>query len=152
MEAIFNAKSDGKHCLYESVDDFAKYLMETEGEDLIVAIKPKAKTSEKMRMYAFYHGPVLHCAMIAYTAVGYQGVDKVVDDYMLCAEFAKALYQKPDGSYHPYILGRSDMTKNRFLKYLQDVLLFLEVEMKMRVPDSEEWKLKKFTGKDFRKV
>jgi len=152
MEAIFNAHSDGQRLTFYNTDDFAIYLAETKDEDLIISVKPKANAAEKLRMYAFYHGPVMHCAMMGYTAAGYHGIDKVKAEYLLRAEFGKDFIQKPDGTYQVIMLDRSSMSKNRFLKYLQDCLLFIEETLKMQVPDSEEWRMKQFTKRNFKKA
>jgi hypothetical protein len=44
------------------------------------------------------------------------------------------------------------MSKERLLKFINDVIFFLESELGQTVPDSEEWKIRKLTGKPFRKV
>ena len=152
MEAILTARSNGERLFFYNSKDFAKLLTETAGEDLIISVKPKAKSAEKLRMFAYYHGPVLHCAMMGFTAMGYDGIDKVKAEYLLRAEFAKDFIKKPDGSYQVIMLDRSAMTKARFLKYLQDCLLFIENDLKMNVPDSEEYLVSKATSRNFKKV
>jgi len=152
MEAIFLAKSDRQKLTFYNTEDLATFCGENDGQDIIVSLKPKAKASEKTRLYAFYHGPLLHCAMIGYTFAGWEGLDKVKVDYLLRAEFAKDFLKRPDGSYQVVMLDKKRMTKNRFLKYVQDCLFFIENELKQGVPDSEEYKASKGTGHQFTKV
>ena len=152
MEAIFKGRSQNGRLVFYNSEDVQKVLDENDGEDIIIEMKPESKTSQKMKMYAFYHGPLLHCAMIRYTFAGWDGIDKVKADYLLRAEFAKDFIKRPDGEYVPIMIDKRKMTKNRLLKYIQDCLLFIEIELKQSVPDSESYKASKGTGHNFKKV
>ena len=151
-EAIFKATAKNKKLVWHNVYDLERFLIENEDVDLFVTFKQLNKLSEKFKMYAYYHGPLLACAIIGYTNAGYSGIDKVKADYLLRAEFAKDFILKPNGDTQVIMLDKSSMNKTRLLKLLVDCIQFLEEELDMECPDSEEWKLKRQTGKDFKKV
>lgn len=152
MEAIFSKVSKDGKLVSLSPDEERKYALEHDGEIIVAHYKPMAKTGEKMRMYAFYHSVMLECAMIGFTYIGYEGIDKVKADYLLRAEFAKDFIVRPDGSTQVIMLDKRNMTKARLLKYLQDCIMFIESELQQNIPDSSEYKLKKLTGRDFKEV
>ncbi len=151
MEAIFTVKPIKGKIIYP--EDLTKYLLERDGVDQIISIKDAAKTAEKMQMYAFLFGPVMSCAVDGFTAAGYEGVDKVKARYLLEAELCKAeVYNKKTGEIQMYTESIAGMSKKRLLKFINDVLFFLEIELGQRVPDSEEWKAKLSTGRNFKAV
>lgn len=151
-EAIFKANARNGKFLWHNIYDLERFLLENEGVELWCVFKQANKLSEKYKMYAYWHGPLLECAVNAYTRAGYSGIDKVKADYLLRAEFAKDFILKPDGSTQVIMLDKSGMTKARLLKLLQDSIQFLEQEMETECPDSEEWKIKKETGRNFKEI
>src|SRR4051812_18283954 len=143
MEAIFTADSKNGKLHYTNTEDLFKFCMEHDGELIHVAMRPLAKTSEKMRMYAYLFGPVMFCAVQGFTAAGYEMMDKVKARYMLEAQCAKAeIYNSKTQKIEVYTESIAGMTKTRLYKFIVDVLFFLEAELGQRVPDSEEWKVK----------
>lgn len=151
-EAIFKLTPKNGKPFWHNIYDFERFLLENEGIELYVFFKQANKLSEKWRMYNFYHGPLLACAVIALTRAGYPGMDKVKADYFLRAEFAKDYILGPNGKQTVIMLDKSGMTKSRLLKLLQDCIYYLESEFGQECPDSNEWKAKKETGKDFTTV
>ena len=145
-----NASRIADQLLHQS--DFVKYLQEKGDKQLIVTLDEVANYPEKERMYAYYHGPLLDCAVQGYAAAGWEGVDKVVADYKLLAEVGKDFVKNPQGEYEAYLLPKSGMTKDRFHKYLHDCILFLETELNQKAPDSESYKMKEQTGYWFKSV
>lgn len=151
-EALFAAKSERGGLKFFNYEDLEKFCLENEGENIIVQLNVEAKSSEKLRMFAYYYGPVLECAMIGYTMQGWQGVDKVVADYKLRAEFAKDYIRNPAGEYEPYLIRASKMTKARLLKFIEDCLLFIEQDLGQKTPDSESYLASKGTDRKFKQV
>src|SRR4051812_35099002 len=136
MDAIFSAIPKSGRLYWSSADDLYKFCIENEGEELYIAIKQKAKTSSKMRMYAFLFGPVMRAAMQGYTAAGWEGIDKTKARYMLQAEFAKEdVYNSKTKEIKTTLEDIAGMSKARLLKFIVDVLFFLETELKQTVPD-----------------
>lgn len=152
MEAIFSRICKDGKLVPLNPEDEHKYAIENDGEIIVCHYKPMAKTGEKMRMYAYYYRVILDCAMIGFTYIGYEGIDKVKSDYLLRAEFAKDFIMRPDGSAQIIMLDKKNMTKARLLKYLQDCIMFIENELQQKVPDSYEYKIKKLTGRSFTEV
>jgi hypothetical protein len=151
MEAIFNITPvKGKLPYYE---DLYRYLMEKDGVCQTISLRDTAKTSEKMRMYAYLFGPVMFCAVKGLTKAGYDGVDKVKARYILEAMFCKAeVMNSKSGKITQYTESISGMNKKRLLKFINDVLLFLELELGEEVPDAQEWKAKLISGRNFKTV
>lgn len=152
MEAIFRALCKNGKIIYHNTFDVERYAQMNEGEDLIINMKPMAKTGQKVRMYAFYHGPLLDCAMLGYIRQGYEGLDKVKVDYLLRAEFAKDFLVKPNGEAIPIMLDKRQMTKDRLFKFITDCLFFIETELEMEVPDSQEYLINKSTSRNFKRI
>jgi hypothetical protein len=151
-EAIFKGTSKNGSFLWHNIYDLERFMMENEGLELYVTFKQANKLSEKWKMYNFWHGPLLACAVIAFTRAGYDGVDKVKADYILRAEFAKDFILGPNGKQTVIMLDKSGMSKGRLLKLLQDAIYWLESEFQQETPDSQEWKAYKATGKEFTTV
>ena len=152
MEAIFKALASKGKILYNNIYDLEKYCLENDGTEIMVSIKPFAKTGPKLRLYAYYHGPLLDYALKAYSSAGYEGMDKVKVDYMLRAEFAKDFILKPDGEAIPIMLDKSKMTKERLTKYVSDCLFHLEQEFGMVPPSSEEYLVNKGKNSNFKLI
>lgn len=151
-EAIFTAKAVNGKIVVSEPDHLNFYAIEHDNEELFVHVEPIVQLPEKMKLYAYYHVNILQCAVIGYTAAGYPGIDTVKADYLLRAEFAKDFIRKPDGSYTAIMLDKRNMTKTRLLKFAQDCIFFIETELGIIVPSSEEFKIKKATGKNFKEI
>ena len=148
-EMIVKATAKEGRLLFNNPEDIRMYCIEHDGEDLFVHFQQEAKTADKYKMYAFWYTNILECALLGYTAAGYENLDKVHCDYLLRSELAKDFIRKPDGSYQVIMLDKKNMTKPRLHKLLQDAIFFIENDLQIRVPGSEEFKLKKATGRNF---
>lgn len=152
MEALFTAVPSKGRLIFDNLIDVESYCIEQDGVELVVSMKPAAKTSEKMRMYAYLFGPLMDCAVIGYTNAGWPGMDKVKARYKLQAEFAKAEMINPEGKIEIYLLDISKMSKARLLKFIQDIIFFLESELHQSAPDSSRYKMMQITGRNFSSV
>ncbi len=133
-------------------EDFSKYLKENEDVTLVMQLQPKVKQSEKERMYAYYHGPLLGVAVLAFTDAGYEMMDKVKADYLLKLECAKATMVK-NGEEEIYLEDKSKMTKDRLYRFISDCIFFLEDELNIQgVPDAESYRNREATGHGFKSV
>lgn len=152
MEAIFRSICKNGFIVSLNPEDERKYALEHEGQEIFKTYKLAARVSEKMRLYSFYHGPLLDCAVIGFTYRGEPGIDKVKADYLLRAEFAKDFIKRADGTYTPIMIDKKDMSKPRLLKFVQDCLFFIETELGQSVPDSDAYKISKETQRKMRRV
>jgi hypothetical protein len=153
MKAIFTFHALKGRAYWDNPDDFYKYCMENDEQELYCEIKPLSKLSEKQKLYNYLFGPTMDCAVRGYTAAGWEGIDKVKARYMLQAEFAKEeVYNPKTGKVKVVLEDVASMTKERLLKFVVDILFFLESELEQTVPDSSEWKAKLLSGRDFKKV
>lgn len=152
MEIIFKALAkDGKFMYPNGSQDVGNYLKELstepEGTELLVTMKPLAKVSQKIRMYAYLFGPLLDSAMRGYVYLGYNGIDKVAARYKLQAEFAKAeLYNEKTKQTEIYLIDLSSMTKARLLQFITDCIFYIEEHLQQTIPDSAEYKAMKGDG------
>lgn len=151
MEAIFTALSAHGNITWQNIYDVERYARENEGIEMIVTIKPKARTGQKMRLYAFYHGPLLDYAVKGWRNTG-EILDKVEADIRLRASFAKTFVKDARGNHIVALEEKSGMSKQRLITYVQDCIFFLESELQMEVPDSGEYKAMKATGRNMRKA
>lgn len=121
--------------------DFLRYLQEMSETQLTMEIKPTSKRSEKELMYAYYHKVVLGAAMEAFSNDGWESMDKVKADYMLKAELAKdVMYNAKEDKEEYFLEDKSKMSKKRLGKFINDCILFLEIEKGVNVPESDEYK------------
>lgn len=151
-EATFNIiPKDGK-LPFSEYSDLHKYLLENDGIEQTITLKPSGVLSDKEKLYAFIYGPLMSCAIDGFTRAGYEGVDKVKARYLLEAELCKAETFTPKGGVKIYTESVSGMNNKRLLKFATDAMLFLEVELGQKTPDSEAWFMKLKSGKDYRAV
>lgn len=153
MEAIFSFIPRNGKPVWNNPFDMERYCLQNEGVDTTASFKASAKLSEKMKMYKFLFGPLMDSAVRGYARQGWDGIDKAKARYMLQAEFAKEeFYNSKTGQIVITIIDLSSMSKARLLKFLQDCIYYIETELETETPDSEGWKMKKITGKDYQTV
>jgi len=133
-------------------DDFFKYLSENTGKELRMELRPAVKQGTKQAIFDYYHGPLLDVAVRAFSDAGYESMDKVKADYLLKCECAKALMYK-DGEEVVYLEDKASMPKERLVKFVNDAIMFLEIELGVEnIPDSSEYKKMLKTGHTFKSV
>lgn len=153
MEAIFRCICNKGKFLFFNTFDVERYCIENEGIELDISVKHAAKLSEKMRMYRFLFGPLMDSAVRGYGRQGWESMDKVKARYKLQAEFCKEeMYNSKTSKIEVYLLDLSSMPKARLLKFIQDCMFYIEQELETEVPDSEEWKAKQLTGRNYKQV
>jgi hypothetical protein len=150
-EIILRAQCTERGLSYVNVVDLRDFCIENKGKTVVATFVLEDNVAEKQRLYNYYFGPLLSCAVEGLTNAGYEGVDKVVADYMLMSEMGKGFYKNPKGEMEPCLLSKSKMNKERLLKYVQDVINFLEQTLRMRVPDAQEYKQFKLSGRNLKK-
>lgn len=141
MDALFYITGKCGKLIPDNRYDLETYLLENEGEELLMSIKPVAKTSEKMRMYAYLFGIVMEAAVRGFTYQGWQGMDKVKARYRLQAEFCKAeMYNEKTDTVEIFLEELSGMSKKRLYKFLMDCIWYVEENLQQKVPDSSRYK------------
>jgi hypothetical protein len=148
MEAIFSAVPKRGKLIFDNTIDLEDYCIENDEVDLVVSVKHASKLSQKQKMYNFLYGPILDYSITAFSAQGYELMDKVKAIYMLKAEFGKEImYNSKTKKEEIYLIELSKASKARLLKFIQDCIFFLESELGQRVPSSEEYKEMKLKEK-----
>lgn len=147
MEAIFTFQSRSGKGIPTNPHDLELYFLENEGEDIMVTMKPLAKVSEKMKLFAYLFGPLMDAAVRGYIYQGYTGIDRVQARYKLQAEFCKKeLYNEKTMRAEYTLEDLSGMTKNRLLQFVVDCVFFIEENLGQRTPDSAEYKAMRGDG------
>ena len=132
---------------------FTDYINQFAGQELILEIKPASKSVEKQQMYAYYRGPLMDVAVMAFTDAGYEGVDKVKAHYLLQANCAKDFIVDPHGIEEYFVISMADMTKKRLHKYISDCIHLLQAELNVQeIPDAEMYRYNEETGHQFKNV
>ena len=133
-------------------NELTSYLIENIDVELIVTVQPKAKVPEKLRMYAYYRGPLLDVAMRGLVKAGYEGMDKSKAHYFLTSYCAKDVMIRK-GVEHTYIMSVGDMSKKRLHQFIVDCIHFIEANLEItNIPDAEEYKNAEKFGEGFKKV
>lgn len=135
-------------------EDFFKYLSHMVDKEVVMELKPAVKHGTKQALYDYYHGPLMAIAIQAYTDAGYELMDEVKCDYLLKAECAKGTMTTPEGE-EVYLLDKSKMTKERLIKFVNDCIDHLVMNLNVpegNIPDSESYKNLMNTGHAFKSV
>lgn len=144
MESIFSAIPQQGKLVFLNIYDLERYCMENDGIELHISIKHASKLSEKMRMFAYLFGPLMDTAVRGFTRQGWVGMDKVKARYELQSMFCKEeMYNALTGETKVYLIELSSMPKARLLKFIQDIIIFMEQELEVEAPDSETYKMMK---------
>lgn len=91
-------------------------------------------------MYRYLNGPLLTAVMRAKRAAG-DPKDKAECMLEMKILFAKDI-KVVNGESHIIIMSQSDMTKQRLLIFIQDIIQHLEQEYGVEAPDSNEHLIK----------
>lgn len=135
----FEATPDGK-LIPDNKDLFRRYLIENTGHKLLGQFNHEANTSEKERMYNYFHGPFLSAYISAMEHAGYQGITKPVAEDILKKLYAFEYYHNPlTLQREKRLLSKRDFSKKRMLKFLKDCITHLEMDLEWEAPDSEHY-------------
>jgi hypothetical protein len=141
MEYSFLIKSVAGKIVPKSPDDLHRALMQEEGEEMMLSLKPVNKLSEKQRLYNFYHRAVLDAGIEVLTKDGWDGVDKVKADYYFKVNCAKGIMYNPSTNQEEiYILEKKAFPLERLYKFVVDCILLLELRHGYHVQDAQTWK------------
>jgi hypothetical protein len=120
---------------------------------LDLKLSPAVLKSEKMRMYAFYAGPLMSVAIPAFRNAGYEFVDAVLVDCEFKRMFAKVPMTKNGEPFGYYTEDKSKMTKDRLRLFINDCIIFLEAVMGVQnIPNSKDYLTNKGRGTNFKSV
>lgn len=127
--------------LFRDAEGFRKYCKVNVDKTVVVEIKPKSKTTEKILMYSYYQKAIIPATILALTDDGFTGVDEVVADAYLKQSVAQLIsINHTTGKTIPYAEDKHNMTKERLHKYLSDCIYLLEERHGRQVIDSQEYK------------
>lgn len=121
-------------------ETFRQFCYGNIGVALTVTVEHTISKSEKTRMYRYLNGPLLTAVMRAKRAAG-DPKDKAECMLEMKILFAKDI-KVVNGESHIIIMSQSDMTKQRLLIFIQDIIQHLEQEYGVEAPDSNEYLIK----------
>jgi len=119
-------------------EDFRKYILDNVGNELIFTIDRSADKNEKIRMYSYFNGVVVPAYVKVKQDIG-ELISKADAILELKIMFLRDVYVDSKGEEHVYVKSQSDLTKPEYVLFLQQVLMYLEVEYGMLPPDSERY-------------
>lgn len=129
------------------------FCIENKGIEQTVSFKATAKLSEKERMYAYLRGPLLDAVVRAYIHAGYSFMDKNKALFLMkCESAMEPVFDPIKKVDREMPMETSAMSKARLLQFIQDIILFIEMQFGFRAPDSEEWKSYQIYGKKLKSV
>ncbi len=135
-------------------ETLSKFLYQSRESEVTITVEENNKVTEKVRIYAYLNGVLIPALMKARRNQG-DVVDKaecMVDMKIL---FAKDVKEDKNGNQLIVVMSQSDMTKQRLLDFVTDIIFHLESEYGVEAPDAEEYKLKLLNSvksKKYRKV
>lgn len=133
---------------------FINFIFENKGKQINVVLEADKRTSKKLQMYAYLNGVLIPFATKLFRQSG-DMVDSGQTMINLKVMFAKDIITTKEGDTALILLSQSDMNKDRLLTFIKDIILFLEMEFGVDVPDSDEYKISKLnhdTGRQFQKI
>lgn len=134
-------RNDFREVIYGLISnsDFRSFILSNIDNPLSAKFEVKALKSEKMRMYAYLNGPLLTTVMRAMRDAGNQ-VDKASAILEMKVLFAKDTHVDREGNTHLIIMSQSDMSKERLLVFIKDIIHHLEEVYDTEAPDSIKYK------------
>lgn len=121
-------------------DDFKDYILENMDKNLTINLEHTISRSEKSRMYKYLNGPLIRAVMEAKRNSG-DPQDKVNSMLEMKCLFAKDI-KVINGESHLIIMTQSDMSKERLIEFIRDIINHLEYEYGCKAPDSQEYLLR----------
>jgi len=140
MKAIFTGVPVLGGIAWYNPADRLKYLQTMEGIPLIVTYQEEVSLTEKQKMYNYFHGPLSAVGVDAYTDAGYEGYNDGDFEHDMKMRYAFKWIHSPVADPKKRPLSKADFTKTRLLKFIKDVILHLEMDFSVEVPDSEKYK------------
>lgn len=132
----------------------ASFLYQSRESEVTITVEENNKTNEKIRMYAYLNGVLIPTLIKAKRNQG-DVLDKTECMLQMKMLFAKDVVTDNSGDQVFVIMSQSDMSKQRLVDFITDIIFHLESEYGIQAPDSEEYKLKLLNSvknKNFRKV
>lgn len=121
--------------------DLEKALLQEEGQEMVLSLKPVNRISEKQRLYNYYFAAVIPATIKVLTQDGFENTDEQAADHYLKLNCAKTVqYNSRTDTEFIYLLEKRSFPLERLYQYVVDCLLLLELRHKMIVPDAQTWK------------
>jgi hypothetical protein len=152
IDLILYAKCKDGKLVYSNPVDYHAWCMQYDDRDVMVSVSLTSNYSEKQRMFAYLHGPLMDSIHSCMDSAGYSLSKK---DAFVCMKsmFAKRLVFNPftGENVETYEDFSSNSTpKESLLKFINDIIQFLEESLGGKAPDSDTYKNMKATGRLFK--
>jgi len=122
-------------------DHLTELLKELEGKEVSIEIKDMTNSTEKEKLYAYYHKVLLPVAIEAFRDDGWTDINARSADSMLKDHLAVEVSYNPlTDEQHFYPKDKKSMSKKVLWQFIQDCIVFLEVEKGFIVPEAEQFK------------
>lgn len=132
-------------------EDFRKFIIENDKRELHVTLERTTDKKEKMRMWAFLHGPVISEYISCKLKIG-ESIDKAEAVWELKCMFLKDTKLDPTtGEDIIYVQSMTDLNKVELFQFIQKVLYHLEIDLGGQVPDADTY-LESKVSEDLKRI
>ncbi len=137
---------DGK--VIRDMEMESRFAQHHDNSKVMISYRPYGSLVQKERLFAYLFGPLLQCLANAMEDAGMEGSKKDWYEAMKGRYAAFPWYNPLSKKEEVRTLDfSSDSTTSAQLgKFVNDIVLFLEMEVGVEVPDSEEYKTQKRLG------
>lgn len=120
-------------------EDFRKFILENDKHELHVTLERSTDKKEKMKMWAYLHGPVISEYISCKLKAG-ESIDKADAIWELKCMFLKDTMIDPTTKKEVvYVQSMTDLNKVELFQFIQKVLFHLEIDLGGEVPDAETY-------------
>lgn len=149
MRFMGEAMSINGQLQYLNPAEFNKWCQQYPNQRALVTIELLSDVPEKMRMFAYLHGPLMDCMLLAYEEAGYNQISSADLYLALKAQYATEPWYNPlTKKEEKKIIEFSDpkVPTDRLTKFINDLVYHLEQDLNWQAPNSEEYKFNKALG------
>lgn len=125
-----------------------RFALHHDNSKVMISYRPYGDLSNKERLFAYLFGPLLQCLQNAMEDAGMEASKKEWYEAMKSRYAAYPWFNPLSKKEEVRTLDfSSDSTTAAQLgKFVNDIIMFLEIEVGVQAPDSEEWKTQQRLG------
>lgn len=140
---IFSFTPVNGKIVWDSPFQVSEWCLDNDKKHHSADLQPSVITSQKMKMYSYYHKCLIPIAIKELNRLGWQSVDAVFADHFFKSEFARDIKFNPIlDKQQIYLEDKAKMTKERLTKFLNDCINMIEIDWGIPAPNSSEYKYK----------
>lgn len=125
-----------------------RFAIHHDNAKVMISYRPYGDLSAKDRLFAYLFGPLLQCLQNAMEDAGIEGSKKDFYEAMKI-RYAAYPWRNPlskKEEVRTLDFSADSTTSAQLGKFVNDIILFLEMEVGVEAPDSQEWKTQQRLG------